>query len=581
MALSPAMAKASRRGRADVPRRPAESAKRSATSADARRPLAALPRDRADVAGWWLPAIVLIAVALRIAHVTALRRTPWFSHLVVDPQFYDAWAQRVAGGDWLPDRPFYMDPLYAYVLAALYRIGGHDLLAARLLNVAFSAGACLLVARLGRQVGGARCGVLAALGFAVYGPDVFYVGELDKTSLSIFLAAATLTLALGSSLPSRLGAGVALGLTALTRANFLAFAPLGALAFVAAPNARSNRSELRRAILGAGLFLVGFAAALAPVVWANRTSGEWVLTTSQLGQNLYTGNNPTNPYGAYGVVPFVRANPHFEEGDFRREAETRAGRALDANGVSWFWVRETLAHVVTDPGFALLAFARKLVLFWNDFEISDNQDQYLLERDSAVLRLPLLGFGAVAPFAVLGGVVGFRRSRAVRLLVGFVCVYWLSLAVFFLFSRYRIQVVPALLPLAAVGATWLVQSIRAREGRRIALAAGVVITVAIFCFQTIGLFSRDHPRVVEMRMRHLADAYAAAGDVPTAIAALQEGVAPCPHGCPWALSDLFELYLRTGRAAEGEAYFRDFIAGHPQQRDAPGYLEKLRAAQGG
>ena len=42
--------------------------------------------------------------------------SPWFDHLVVDPEYYDAWARQIAAGDWLGDRAFYMDPLYPYVL---------------------------------------------------------------------------------------------------------------------------------------------------------------------------------------------------------------------------------------------------------------------------------------------------------------------------------------------------------------------------------------------------------------------------------------------------------------------------------
>ena len=66
----------------------------------------------------------------------ALRDTAWFEHLVVDPAYYDRWAQRIAAGDWLDERAFYMDPLYPWVLGALYRLVGRDLLVVRLLQVA-------------------------------------------------------------------------------------------------------------------------------------------------------------------------------------------------------------------------------------------------------------------------------------------------------------------------------------------------------------------------------------------------------------------------------------------------------------
>jgi len=347
------------------------------------------------------------------------------------------------------------------------------------------------------------------------------------------------------------------------------FAPLGALFLPATP----LRAAARR-----WLFLVGFVLAIAPVTWRNHhVSGEWVLTTTQLGQNFYTGNNPENPYGAYGVVSFVRANPHFEEEDFRTAAEVRAGHPLTVGETSWFWFRAALAHMAADPGFALRAFGRKAALLWNDFEISDSQDQYLMERESLTLRLPLLGFGEVFALATLGVLAHFRRRHAVRLLVGFVVVYGATLVAFFLFARYRIQLVPALLPLAALGAGALVQRLRAGDPRRIASALAVIAVAAWCSFHTIGLFSRDHPNVVEMRLRHLADMEMTVGRPERAIAALQEAVPNCVHGCPWALADLFAVYQRTGRFEEGSRYFERFVREHPEQRDAPQYLTDLRA----
>src|SRR5262249_46192479 len=139
---------------------------------------------------------------------------------------------------------------------------------------------------------------------------------------------------------------------------------------------RRRVGPLPRSVVAAVALVAGVGAAIAPVTVRNRyVSGEWILTTTQLGQNFYTGNNPENPYGASGVVSFVRANPHFEEEDFHAAAEARAGRPLGAAAASWLWLRAGLDHIVADPVFALRAFARKAALLWNDFEISDSQDQ--------------------------------------------------------------------------------------------------------------------------------------------------------------------------------------------------------------
>lgn len=520
-----------------------------------------------------LAAVLVFAAVVRLAYVAELRATPWFEQLVVDPEYYDQWAQRIAAGDWLGSGAFYMDPLYPYVLGALYAVAGRDLLLARLLNVACSVGACALVARLGRGVGGTTVGLVAGLGLALYAPDVFNCGELDKTALSMLLVSAFLVLMTEGGRRARFAAGVVLGLAALTRANLLVFAPLGAV--VIARDRALGAPAARRA--ATGLFLAGFALALAPVTARNVVvAGAWVPTTTQLGQNFYTGNNPENPYGAYGVVSFVRANPHFEEADFRAAAEARVGRPLGPSEVSTYWLRAGLAHIAAEPGFALRAFARKAALFWNDFEISDSQDQYLMERESWVLALPLPGFGAVAAVAVFGLVVGWRR-RCVRLLAAYVITYGATVVAFFVFARYRIQVVPALLPLAGLGVAEVIARLHARDGRGLARAAAVIGVAGWLAFVRIGLFFPDHPNVVEMRLRRYADVYVQAGDVDRAIAALQEAIPGCTHGCPWALKDLVAIYRASGRIEEGRRYLEDFIRRHPRQRDAPEYLAEMRA----
>src|SRR5207253_3757919 len=151
----------------------------------------------------------------------------------------------------------------------------------------------------------------------------------------------------------------------------------------------------------------------------------------------------------------------------------------------------------------LRATIRKVALFWNDFEISDNQDQYLLERVSWVLRLPLLGFGWLPPLALLGALAA-RRTRAVGMLVAFVAVYGASVVAFFVFSRYRIQIVPALLPLAALGLLDMGARVRAAAWRPVATRLAIAGIVAGFTFHTFGVFSRDDPHANEMRLRHLA-----------------------------------------------------------------------------
>jgi 4-amino-4-deoxy-L-arabinose transferase-like glycosyltransferase len=383
----------------------------------------------------FLAAVLAVAALLRLGHIAALRPLPLFDGLILDSEAYDAWAQRIAVGDWLGgQRAYYMDPLYPYVLALVFTLFGHDLLVVRLLQAALGVATCALVAAIGRSVGGLAIGNLAALFLALYGPAVFQEAEIEKTALGVFLATAALALALARPAAwAWLLCGSALGLAALTRANALLLAPLLA-AYLFFANGRRWRP--------AAAFLLGLGLALAPVAARNRyVAGEWILTTSQAGPNFFTGNNPGNEIGTYMFMPFVRPHPAHEESDFRAAAEARAGRPLTSREVSSYWFGEALKHIAAHPAMAARVTLRKVALFWGDFEVPDGWDMNFLARYSWVLRLPLLGMASLLPLALLGAVTGFARERGVRLLVAYAALYSASVIAFFIFSRYRMHVV--------------------------------------------------------------------------------------------------------------------------------------------
>src|SRR5262245_30013793 len=76
--------------------------------------------------GFAAPAAVVFAVAfaVRLTHVLQIRGAPFFAILMGDARGYDAWAQRIAGGEWIGRDVFYQAPLYPYFLATIYSVGG-------------------------------------------------------------------------------------------------------------------------------------------------------------------------------------------------------------------------------------------------------------------------------------------------------------------------------------------------------------------------------------------------------------------------------------------------------------------------
>jgi len=415
----------------------------------------------------WLLALFAIALVLRLTHLWSVHDLALFRYLMLDPLMYDEWGLRLAtSGDWLGQSPYFQDPLYAYLLGLVYAIAGHSYVVVVSIQLVLGAlVAPLIVLASTPHIGrfGARAAGLIA---ALYLPSIFYEGLILKTAPATFMVALALWL-LSRALQSGrrrdgflLGLGV--GLAALLRGNLILFVPLLALAFwwrLPAP---------RRAgwALPASL-LLGALMVIAPVTVRNRIVGDaWILTTANAGQNFYIGNNPANTTGEYTKLPFVDANPKHEERGFAREAARRTGRELTPAATSRFWFAQGLAYVTAEPADWLALLWKKNRVFWGAFEVPDNFDYYFYRETASILRLPLPGFGLIAPLGLLGLLLAWRRGTWLRLLACYVLLYAVTVVAFFVFSRFRMVMMPALFVFAGIALSDLFSRFQRRERRQ-------------------------------------------------------------------------------------------------------------------
>ena len=251
----------------------------------------------------------IVALTVRLVYIWQIRESPFFAVLMGDARRYDAWASEIASGDWIGREVFYQAPLYPYFLGFLYAIAGHSLLMVRVCQAVIGTTACVLLALAARRLYSERAGLIAGLGLALYAPAIFSDGLLQKTVLDVFFIC--LVLWIISSLvdePAKRSRwfwlGMSLGGLALTRENALAI--VGAILLV--PPGRSQSAHPQR-LLHAGVLVLGLAVVLLPVAARNRiVGGEWHLTTSQFGPNLYIGNNP-HADGTYGALREGRGSP--------------------------------------------------------------------------------------------------------------------------------------------------------------------------------------------------------------------------------------------------------------------------------
>jgi 4-amino-4-deoxy-L-arabinose transferase-like glycosyltransferase len=441
-----------------------------------------------------------VALLVRLAHWAAVREEPFFAQLAMDSQEYDRWAQAIAGGDWLGSQVFFQAPLYPYLLAAVYAVG-RSLDAVYLLQIAAAVAGVWALFRAGRALGDERAGLVAAGLAAVYGPFLFYDVQILKESLAVtvtcFLLWALAAARTADGIGRWLAAGVLLGVLALLRENALLLVPF--LLPLAWRRADRVGGLARR---GGGLVL-GLLLPLAPVALRNGlVGGDFLPTTFQGGVNFWIGNNPEAD-GTYRPIVPGKQIPALERQEPVRLAEQALGRRLTPAEVSSYWLHRGLAWAAENPGAFLRLQIRKLRMFWSWYEWPDAVDPYWVRTLSPVDRLPLVQFGTVSLLAPVGLWLLWRR----RLLAAFAPVWlftlgWmLSTVVFFLFSRYRLPVVPALLLLAAVP---LVALSDAWRERRRGWAIGAALALAAFVLPPLAGFE---PRMdlVHYNLGRLAD----------------------------------------------------------------------------
>jgi tetratricopeptide (TPR) repeat protein len=430
---------------------------------------------------WLALAVAAVGLLIRVVYVWQIRDSPYFDVLMGDARRYDAWATQIAAGDWIGQDVFYQAPLYPYFLGTLYAITGRSLLAARICQALIGAGACVLLALAARRLYSERAGLIAGLGLALYAPVVFFDGLIQKSVLDVFFV--SLVLWLVSTLvdePGKrwrwLSLGMALGGLALTRENALAVVA----AILAWPPGRSQMTSRQR-VLHAGVLALGLALVLLPVAARNRlVGGEWHLTTSQFGPNLYIGNNP-DADGTYAALREGRGSVEYERQDAIEMAQAAEGRRLTPGEVSDFWVQKTAEFIRTEPRAWLALMGRKAALVWNRTEFVDTESQSSYEDSSSLLRTlaPIGHFGILVPVAVLGIIATWADRSRLGVLYAIAAAYVASVVMFYVSARYRLPLVPLLVLFAAGGLASLTAFLRTAGRPRIVAAAAAIAAVVI------------------------------------------------------------------------------------------------------
>ena len=268
------------------------------------------------------------------------------------------------------------------------------------------------------------------------------------------------------------GGGVLMGLSLIARENIFLFLPFAAAWLFFRAESRSTEAVAHsRAVRPVGALMV------VPVtMWNYLNSGAFVPISSESGVNFFIGNSADSER-------LTGLQPGIEWDHMRKAPQAELGEnASPAAYNAWFF-RRAFQDIAAAPGTWLKKLVKKAWLVFDAEEIEPNNDINLYRGESWLLRglIFRLGplwfpFGLVAPLFVLGAVTR-KPSAGAWLIFGFITAYATSLVLFHVRARYRLPIVPVMLPFAAAGALWVATQWKARNGKL--LVAGLLGLLAV------------------------------------------------------------------------------------------------------
>ncbi|MHC4713278.1 MAG: glycosyltransferase family 39 protein [Planctomycetota bacterium] len=383
-----------------------------------------------------------------------------------DMEAYDYIARWILANGWY-EKSADVTPLYPYAfLPAVYGLTGAHIFATTIIQAVVDSVTVLLIYLLALRLYDRRVAVYAGLIAAVYAPFIVYQQQILGEFLLGLLVAAFFLVMLGYEgrmSPGRAAAaGVLFGLGILAKPTFVVFAPLAVLWMLKRSGRRPKDSLLPAAVV--------FALALAvvlPFSYRNwRATGGFHLVRGNSGKMLYMGNNP-KATGAYG-------EPRGPEA--ARLAEETGNMPLGEK--DRVYTRAAIGFIRDNPRAFLGLLWRKFTFFFGADEVPNNLSVRLFRQVTFLRKWIFPGFSSVLPIAVAGLLFSLKR-RGVVFIAGQVAVYAAAIIAIVVVGRYRLAVLPLVIPAAGFALSEIILSFKNMRFGRAAAIAVVAAAVAV------------------------------------------------------------------------------------------------------
>jgi tetratricopeptide (TPR) repeat protein len=410
-------------------------------------------------------ALFIFALVFRIIYVIQSTDNPLFGVPVVDAYSYVQWASKMVDGIWLWDHVGNYLPIYPAFLALQQIIFGPNPLVNKILQSLMGAGTAVLLAQVAARTWNRRIGLISGYLIATYWMLVIFESEQFAETFSIFFL--SLTLWMLTHYLHRywavIGAGVAFALAAGVRANLFLVLPCVLFWLI-----RLNWSQRGAAFKSALLFACGTVFIIGPILARNYVLIGTPMLRAQATWSLYSGLAPEFK----GLHP-----PAGILFDKYMNLPQQAG-AFTEPEVEKFWARKLWDVLRNDPAGVALNFVRRVLIFANAREWSQEFDVAAYRHYSQFLGLPWTGFWLIGPLGFLGLLMCRKPTQYQTLMIVVTIAGALSILPFKASDRYRLPTAVLLTMFAALALWHFLAWFKGREKR--ALCQWLALS-AVFC----------------------------------------------------------------------------------------------------
>jgi Flp pilus assembly protein TadD len=513
----------------------------------------------------YLFAFVLLVRVLVLSRLTA---SAFLLPMRGDMHFYDHWAQRILQGQLTDHLAFYGLPLYAYLLALVYKLVGYGPFVPGLLQAFADATTAVIIYHLGVRVFASTSpplasgdtsnpttraqfiGVAASLGWAFFLPAQTYAVILMPT-VGLVLAFWFLVwrIVRTDAAPRPLEAlayGALVGFVAMGVATLLFLLPLLIAAILLRPPPHAARPLVAKATVIV-MIVVGLVAGSAPC-WLHNyfIARDPVFLSAHSGVNFWIGNNAFAT-GYPRFPPGLHAGQEVMLADSVNVAEKTAGHMLKRSEVSKFWSAKARDYISQHFVDWLRLLGVKVKNFWNAFQYDDLSMITALREHHVVF--PGLRFGVVAALALPGLLIAWLRFPLSRWVAAAVLLHMLALLPMFVTERYRLAAVPGLLLFAAFGLSILWKACMEKQLRLAAAYVALLVSSTLFVAWPV----RD-PALWALDTYNSGWQAFESGDLSLAEEKLQIAYAYVPDNAETNFA-LGNLRLAQGRTNEAKSYY--------------------------